>query len=535
MEGVRSLQFWTDEDGVHHSRYGSTGTFKTISPRRSTHNGDPQLPGINTFFDPSRDEFGYDAQMAAQDRARGQFGYERHGYQLPPIPSTSRYAHPSALNTPLPADSDSDFPPPNILVKTIAHPASKTAGSRRPGRTATGDVKGKGRAVSPEPKGKGKRKAVGSQPGPSNTKKQKGRAAGAPNYSQDDIYSLLHILRDDLPLGGKGWNAIGVTYCTEAEAEGRPARTAKSLELKYKQLVKTKKPTGDAEVPDYIELAWEIEDLMNEKAGTRDIDDEDLVDDVIDVSDGEDGEDEDDATPAPLPKRKAEVKSEASATRPVVRRAPTNAFTTGAARGPRSRGAESLLTNLTSALDPNVQAARAEERSARGMQATQILSLSSQLREAQNLIENFRFQLSDAERRCAAAERRADKYEMMAMIQGPQPRYQASLREPRTPARSVRQDIHYPDGGHSVQWVHPDDTPPARSFTPGTRVLGPQASLFNVTGSPGPSRTASSSSIIPPPSSSSASRSGGSFVVTLTPSRRQDPQPSFYTAGDLEE
>ncbi|KAF6741728.1 hypothetical protein DFP72DRAFT_1083231 [Ephemerocybe angulata] len=148
-----------------------------------------------------------------------------------------------------------------------------------------------------------------------------------------------------------------------------------------------------------------------------------------------------------ISKRKAEVKSEASTTRLMVRRAPTNDIKTGAARVPRSRGAESLLTNLTSTLDPNVQAARAEERSARGMQATQNLSLSSQLRETQYLIENFRFQLSDAERRCAAAERRADKYEMMAMIQRPQPQYQVSRREPLTPACSVRQDIHYPDGG----------------------------------------------------------------------------------------
>lgn len=434
----------------------------------------------------------------------------------------------------LPADSDSDFPPPHVLAKSIAQPASKIAGSRRPGRAAANDVKGKGVALSPEPKGKGKRKAVDAVPVPPATKKQKGRSAGAPNYSQDDIDALFDILREHLPLGGKAWNAVGVAYCAEAEADGRPARTAKSLELKYKQLAKTKKPTGDAEIPDHVLQAWEIEDAMNEKAGTRDIDDEDLVDNVIEVSD-EDSDDEKEPTPAP--KKQTGIKAEAGATRAIARRAPTNTFTAGTTRGSRSRGADSLLSNLTSALDPDTQAARAEERSARGLQATQIMALSSQLREAQNLVENLRFQLSDAERRCSSAERRADKLEMMAMIQGSQPRYRTpAAREPHTPSRSVRQDTHYPDGGHSVQWVHPDDTPPARHLTPGTRVLGPQAGLFAFA-SPGSSQSQSlasaSSSIIPPPSSSSAS---GSFIMTLTPSRhRHDPQPSFYTADDCAE
>ncbi|KAF6752144.1 hypothetical protein DFP72DRAFT_465184 [Ephemerocybe angulata] len=350
---IRALQFWTDEDGTHHSRYGSAATFKSISPTRPSqsggrHGSDRQLPGISTFFDRPQGEFtpGYRARSDPRDHAYGQSSYEYQSFLPPPIPhaSTSRLPHPYSLNVQLPADSDSDFPPPHVLAKSIAQPASKIAGSRRPGRAAANDVKGKGVALSPEPKGKGKRKAVDAVPVPPATKKQKGRSAGAPNYSQDDIDALFDILREHLPLGGKAWNAVGVAYCAEAEADGRPARTAKSLELKYKQLAKTKKPTGDAEIPDHVLQAWEIEDAMNEKAGTRDIDDEDLVDNVIEVSD-EDSDDEKEPTPAP--KKQTGIKAEAGATRAIARRAPTNTFTAGTTRGSRSRGADSLLSNLS--------------------------------------------------------------------------------------------------------------------------------------------------------------------------------------------
>jgi hypothetical protein len=77
---------------------------------------------------------------------------------------------------------------------------------------------------------------------------------------------------------------------------------AKSLEAKYKQvhdyylnilyyltsefgskLVKTTKPTGDAECPPQVERAHEIEDLINEKVSTRDLDDAEIVDGAEDV------------------------------------------------------------------------------------------------------------------------------------------------------------------------------------------------------------------------------------------------------------
>jgi hypothetical protein len=71
-------------------------------------------------------------------------------------------------------------------------------------------------------------------------KRQKGRAVGAPNYSVEDIEALLDILEVRLPMGAKGWNSVADEFCEWASENGRSARTAKSLELKYKQVCSSK-------------------------------------------------------------------------------------------------------------------------------------------------------------------------------------------------------------------------------------------------------------------------------------------------------
>jgi hypothetical protein len=121
-------------------------------------------------------------------------------------------------------DDESDFtPPPSILLPQVARPAKKTAGVRR----SDPDPKGKGKAAS-------KRKA-----GPSaDAKKQKGRVSGAANYTADDIWGLLAILSERLPIGGKAWNNCADEYNAWAEENDRPARTSKSLEAKFKQVCK---------------------------------------------------------------------------------------------------------------------------------------------------------------------------------------------------------------------------------------------------------------------------------------------------------
>ena len=139
-----------------------------------------------------------------------------------------------ALQTPLPDDNDNDFPPAHQILTSIACPATKVAGSRR--------------VVHPNPKGKGKQREVvppirenkrtashvpSEEP---DAKRRRGRGPGTANYSAEDIDGLLDILEELLPTGGKGWNTAGDEFKLWAEENGRPVRTAKSLESKYKQV-----------------------------------------------------------------------------------------------------------------------------------------------------------------------------------------------------------------------------------------------------------------------------------------------------------
>lgn len=155
--------------------------------------------------------------------------------------------------------------------------------------------------------------------------------AGASNYTTEDIDALLDILEVQLPLGAKGWNLVGDEFCEWAEGHGHSPRTVKSLKLKFEQvfnrsltfhwmltfrnqLVKTPKPTDDAECPPYIKCSHEIEAAMNDKGGSQDLDNEDIVDsdDAIVISSS------DEVDPPPCPKRKIFIKSEPSAACPIA-------------------------------------------------------------------------------------------------------------------------------------------------------------------------------------------------------------------------
>ncbi|KAJ6575594.1 hypothetical protein DFH09DRAFT_1078555 [Mycena vulgaris] len=53
----------------------------------------------------------------------------------------------------------------------------------------------------------------------------------------------------------------------------RPERDVRSLETKYKQLLRKKKPTGDAKFPPDVKHGHRIEDLINQRADTRELND----------------------------------------------------------------------------------------------------------------------------------------------------------------------------------------------------------------------------------------------------------------------
>ena len=177
------------------------------------------------------------------------------------------------------------------------------------------------------------------------------------------------------------------------------------------QLVRTEKPTGRADCPPEIDRAHAVEAAMNEKAGTRDLDDKDIIDtEALDTSDDENLPPT--PFPIPLPPKGCKAKTEAgNNTGPVVRRVASTLM-----RAQPKNDAHSLLKTLSNALDPNAQLVRTQERTTHSFQMAQVLTLSNQLRDAQAIIETLHGQLSVCECERNTAERRADRSEMLALL-----------------------------------------------------------------------------------------------------------------------
>ena len=56
------------------------------------------------------------------------------------------------------------------------------------------------------------------------------------NYSRDDTTQLFDLVEEELPVGPKGWKVVHKGYNQWAKSNGRPLRSSKSLENKYKQV-----------------------------------------------------------------------------------------------------------------------------------------------------------------------------------------------------------------------------------------------------------------------------------------------------------
>jgi len=290
-----------------------------------------------------------------------------------------------------------------------------------------------------------------------------GRMQGSSNYSAADLEKLLDILEIVLPLGNKGWATVTDQFNQWAKDNRRPTRQQQSLQIKFQnvralsifllamlslrsQLVRTEKPTGDAECPIEIERAHSINYEMNTKAGTRDLDDDDDASAISISSDS-------DLPPVSAMlthiKREPGLKTEPRSA--VIRAAkPSNQRSTYKATG------QQLLSNISKVLDPSLQATREEERANRSLQATQLLTLSNQLRDAQAQLETLRNRLMDSDRARLTAERRADRSELREMFQRERRREIYSPQNLPRRGRLRRQEVQYPDGGEATMWIDSD-------------------------------------------------------------------------------
>ena len=217
---------------------------------------------------------------------------------------------------------------------------------------------------------------------------------------------------------------------------------------------------------------------MNDKAGSRDLDDADIID--VDNDNASDDE-------LPTTQRVSKAKSE-TAPGPVACRVASDKLSTSMTTSSRN-ASRNLLAGIQEALTPSARNARDEGHSVTLLQSQQMFTLSSQLREAQRQLDVMRRELAHAERQCNKAERRADRAEMMNMIRNSHRRSQSPAHSSHSRRPRYRHDVHYGDGGHSVQWAHSDDGDIGQNDSPGTRRI-----VTAVTDSEEEHQTSSSSS-----------------------------------------
>jgi hypothetical protein len=191
---------------------------------------------------------------------------------------------------------------------------------------------------------------------------------------------------------------------------------------------------SDAECLPQVERAHQIDWLLNDKAGTQDLDDSEIVD-AADAdeeegnSDGDDGDDDDGDEPISISsdgeedilkkascRKSVTVKSETHtpSLNPIACCAASNRLDTPFTcntRTPRNAPAD-LLNSISRSLDPSLSAARDEDRAAWSLQTTQFLSLSNQLCDAQAASNDLRNRLLQADRDHSDAERHADRAEL---------------------------------------------------------------------------------------------------------------------------
>ncbi|KAJ7222883.1 hypothetical protein C8J57DRAFT_1148546 [Mycena rebaudengoi] len=250
---------------------------------------------------------------------------------------------------------------PTVAKAMGVKPVGKIAGSRRKGKEPA------------DPKGKKRQRGCSGSEDDSEPAAKRGRPAGSGNYHKEDTDKLLDLVEKALPVSQKGWKEIYSTFNRWAVLNGRTKRSQKSLENKFKQYLKAKKPTGDATCPPEIKRAHEIEDLINTHVGTRDLSDSEFHEE------SDKGSSNDDIEVIEHPS--------ASVRTAVAHRAPTPPLR----RKSRAGGAD-LANKLAHAFDPAVQQARDDVRSQRTLENTHLVTVSQQLRDSQAVVESLRTQ-----------------------------------------------------------------------------------------------------------------------------------------------
>ncbi|KAF8162160.1 hypothetical protein K438DRAFT_2070138 [Mycena galopus ATCC 62051] len=221
-------------------------------------------------------------------------------------------------------------------------------------------------------KGKGKGKARdASSESESDADDARGKTrtgrSGVQNYNKVDKGMLFDTVEELLPTGEKGWKLVEGVYNAKAMSVGQSERAGSSLKTKYQLYTKQKKPTGEGECPPEVKRTHEIEDLINTKAGTRDLDDDSELE----------NDDDNDTNDSDVPKVVEPVRSA------VARRAASPPL-----RHSRTSAADAV-NKIVHSLDPATLRGRDEARASHSFERAQLKTLSAQVDSLRNQISTL--------------------------------------------------------------------------------------------------------------------------------------------------
>jgi hypothetical protein len=154
------------------------------------------------------------------------------------------------------------------------------------------------------------------------------------------------------------------------------------------QLVKTGKPTGDGECPRHIERALEIEAQINERAGTREVNDTELDEPVA-------------SGPSAVIEISSDEEPEKFTVTTVKRPEEPRA------KRPRLSGI-ALIEQIAKNLEPSAQNHRDSTRTEQNFSALHILTLNQQIQSDRQEINGLRADVLDLTSRLHAAESARD-------------------------------------------------------------------------------------------------------------------------------
>ncbi|KAF8216872.1 hypothetical protein K438DRAFT_1797970 [Mycena galopus ATCC 62051] len=91
-----------------------------------------------------------------------------------------------------------------------------------------------------------------------------GHPQGSTNFAKEDIKKLFDIMEETLLISQKEWKVVESKYNKYALANDKSEHDIKSLQMKYNQILRKKKPMGRATCRPEIKHAHHIEGLIDQ-------------------------------------------------------------------------------------------------------------------------------------------------------------------------------------------------------------------------------------------------------------------------------